>query len=378
MNKADSSAVFVSATINTIMTERKTIESKGFTLSDATATGRKGLIVLFVSTVLYLVLRMLFHAAVNYYRAMNPPPPPPPTVGFGVLPVLDFPEVESKRPIEYILETANNRLPEFSDRANVYMMMFRGPSLLADEQVRQLANQYGFSSQPEMLDQNTYRWSKYQPLESILEADLVTKNFSIYSDFKTRPELISASNLPDKYSAIQAVKTYLRKSDSLPPDVATASGNVSYLRVMAGEVLPAVSLSDANFIHVTLDRVPLEENMVSYNPDGSEGLISAIVSNSSNMDEQVVELHYRYQPINKEVIHTYPLKPVAQAWQELQTGEGFLVAGFQDSTALVREVNLGYYESFQDQAYFQPIYIFKGDNNFMAYIQAVESRYIAQ
>lgn len=360
------------------MTERKIAEHTGFTLSDATATGRKGLIVLFVSIVLYLVLQMLFHAAVNYYRAVNPPPPPAPTVGFGVLPALIFPENASEPPTEYILETANGRLPEFPDRANVYMMSFRTPSLLADEQARQLADKYGFIEQPEMLDQNTYRWSKYQPLESILEVDLVSLNFSIYSDYKTRPELIAARNLPDKHTAIQAVKTYLRRSESLPSDVATASGSVSYLRVLAGEVLPAVSLSDANFIHIALDRVPLAENMVSYNPDGSEGLISAIVSDSPNLDDQIVELHYRYQPMNKEVIHTYPLKSVAQAWQELQAGQGYLVSGFQDATALVREVDLGYYESFQDQAYLQPIYVFKGDNNYMAYIQAVESRYVAQ
>jgi hypothetical protein len=34
-------------------------------------------------------------------------------------------------------------------------------------------------------------------------------------------------------------------------------------------------------------------------------------------------------------------------------------------------LELGYFESFAPQEYYQPIYIFKGDNNFIAYVEAV-------
>lgn len=360
------------------MIERKTQEKTSFTLSDATAFGRKAIVMVFVGIISYLVLRMLFIAAVNYYKAMNPPPPPPPTVGFGRLPSVIFPEqLPTDWPDEFVLETARNRLPEFSDRAKVYQMEVRTANLLADEKVRAMANRYGFTSQPEMLDANNYRWSKYQPLEFIFEVNLITSNFSVESDYQIRPELISSKTLPDKHEAIQTVKSYLRRSDMLPADVATASGEVSYVRVLAGELMPAVSLSDASFIRVDLDRIPIDE-IKMYNPNGASGLIRSLITGALDHDDSVVELQYHYQPIIYDPVHTYPLKPISQAWSEIQTKQGYLVSCDNLTKAVIREVSLGYFESFQDQDYMQPIYVFSGDDNFMAYVSAVDSKYIVK
>jgi hypothetical protein len=39
---------------------------------------------------------------------------------------------------------------------------------------------------------------------------------------------------------------------------------------------------------------------------------------------------------------------------------------------------MGYYESSTYQQYYQPIYVFKGDGDFVGYVSAIDPRYILQ
>ena len=352
-------------------------QDTGLTLSDATQFSRKALLVIGIVIVTYTVLRMFFIAAVNYYQAMNPPPPPPPTVGFGRLPIIIFPEQDEKVwPKEFVLETARNRLPEFPDRAKVFSMQMPAPSLLADERARNLASRYGFNDQPEMLSPTHYRWIKYQPLEAIFEVNLVNFNFSLRTDYQTRSELLTSREVPDKHDAVQAVRSFLRKSDSLPEDIATASGDISYKRTLAGELMPAVSLSDANFVQVDIDRTPIDGDLRMFSPKGQQGIVSAVVTGVLRGDEQIVQMEYYHQKVEYSLFHTYPLKPIAQAWAELQANQGFVASGEALEEAVIREVTLGYFDSFEDQPFLQPVYVFSGDDDFMAYVSAIDSSYV--
>ncbi len=361
------------------MSVNRNQQSTSFTLSDATDFGRKAILALGVGVVTYLVLRMLFIAAVNYYRAMNPPPPPPPTVGFGRLPSLVFPEKgEEVWPEKFVLETARNRLPQFEDRAKVFTMEVPSPSLLADSRARSLAARYGFTSQPEILDPNNYRWIKYQPIEYIFEVNLINYNFTLRSDYNTRPELITSQSLPEKHDAVQAVKSYLRKNDSLPGDIATASGEISYVRVLAGELFPAVSLSDSDFVQVDLNRVPVDGELKMFTPESNSGIVSAVITGKLQGDDSILQMHYHHQKIVYDDFHTYPLKPVEQAWNELKNRGGYIASGEGLQEAVIREVELGYFDSFEDQPYLQPIYVFAGDDNFLAYVSAIDSSYVVE
>ncbi|KUK79308.1 MAG: hypothetical protein XD95_0478 [Microgenomates bacterium 39_7] len=361
------------------MSVNRNQQSTGFTLSDATDFGRKALVGLGIGVVTYLVLRMLFITVANYYKAMNPPPPPPPTVGFGRLPSLVFPEKEEVVwPEKMSLETARNRLPQFGDRAKVFAMEVPTPNLLGDSKARNIAARYGFTSQPEILDANNYRWIKYQPIEYIFEINLINYNFTLRSDYNTRPELITSESLPEKHNAVQTVKSYLRKNEFLPQDIATASGEVSYMRVLAGELFPAVSLSDSDFIQVDINRVPIEGELKMFTPQSNSGIVSAVITGGLQGDDGILQMHYYHQKIIYEDFHTYPLKPIEQAWNELRNGKGYIASGEDVKEAVIREVELGYFDSFIDQPYLQPIYVFSGDDDFVAYVHAIDSSYVIE
>ena len=72
------------------------------------------------------------------------------------------------------------------------------------------------------------------------------------------------------------------------------------------------------------------------------------------------------------------MKPSSTAWEELQAGRGF-IARYPTNGAIsivVRQVYLGYYDSFDPQMYLQPVFVFEGDNGFLAYVPAVIPEWI--
>ncbi|MBD3250154.1 MAG: hypothetical protein GF381_01105 [Candidatus Pacebacteria bacterium] len=351
-------------------------------LSDVNQIGRKALKWGIIFLVGYMVLKMLLGAFVSFWKATHPEPPPPPTVGFGRLPAIEFP-AGAKRPNSYKLETATGRFPQFPDRAKVFALELSTPNLLADEAVRKIAARYDFVFEPEVLNADTYRWTRSQPLETTFEIDLQTKNFALTTDYLTRPELISNQEVPDKYEVVNRVKSYLSQTNLLPPEVATNSADVTYLKAVGGELVEAASLSDANFMQVDLQRYPVDGTYRMYTPEGYQGIISAVVTGALSSSNSIVELQYNYQPKDKfSSMETYPLRSVKDAWRELTGGGGYIVpaeADYQElGEAIIRNVHLGYYDSFKEQPYLQPIYVFLGDDGLIGYVSAVDPSFVAE
>ncbi len=342
------------------------------TLTRLTALGRKAVKYGAIGLVALMVLRFSATTFIEVWRALNPPPPPPPTVGFGALPPIEFPTAsEDDRPEQFRLETATGRLPtDFPDRAKVFFMPVAEASLLDDADAKSLANEFGFALEPEQLDGRTYRWRRATPLNATLEMDIREKTFTLETDYLSRTELLLDNEVPTSQTATQRLKQFLSSGGVIGQDIATVSGDITYLRSLGGEAAPAVSLSDADFIQVDLRRAPIDSQYSFYTPEGEKGIISGVVFGALSGGNNIVSLENKYRRIDYSSVETYPLRPVRQAWDALQAGEGYVAAGDGD-TAVIREVELGYFDSYDLQEYMRPVYVFKGDDGFIAYTAAL-------
>lgn len=345
-------------------------------LTQATEMSRVALKVGGLLIILFLVTRFSFNAFVAYWRATNPPPPPPPTVGFGLLPPPKFPiRNDIIKPQKYQLETATNQFPAFPDRALVYFMPKNSPSLLDHENAVNAASKLGFSSEPEVIDSSTYRWQRNEPLITSLTMNIQDFVFSYKTDFMNRPELFINQTIPSKYDAVEEVKNFVSQAFLLDKDIATASGSFTYIKAVGSELLPAVSITDANFIQVDLQRSPIADKYQVYTEWGDKGVIHAIVGPSTTFSN-ILLLDNNFFSVDYSLVHTYPLRSIRQAWDIMQSGEGYIAQTKNEDLALIREVELGYYDDTRGQDYLQPIYVFKGDNGFMGFVPAIDSNYL--
>jgi hypothetical protein len=346
-----------------------TTKDEGFTLTKATKFGRGFVKWGSIFLVVMMVGRITLAAAVAYWKATHPPPPPEPTRGFGKLPDIEFGTVVEK-PVSYKLELPTNKFPTFGDRAIVYFMPKNSPGLLDTDIAKDKARRLGFLSEPQTLNAQTLRWSRSQTLNITLEMDVISHNFEYSTDFMAHPELILQSQIPTAFDAVRQVKSFLDSPDLLPADVSTASGKVTYLRAVGGELQPAVSVSEAQFIQVDLNRADLSGKYPVYTADGETGTIHAILA-SGLAGNGIVELIRNYWPVDYTLTHTYYLRSPESAWSILQAGDGYVAKPGDQDEAVIRDVTLGYFEGEEPQMYLQPIYVFMGDGGFLGYVPAL-------
>jgi hypothetical protein len=351
--------------------------STGFTLTQATKGGRLFVMYFGFFLAFLIVGRMSLNMFVAYWKATHPPAPPPPTVGFGKLPLLNFPiQTSQDKPASYKLETATGGFPAFGDRAKVFLMQRSTPSLLADEKAKALGQTYEFVFAPEIISNQIYKWTKTQPLLSTLELNINNNHFEMTTNYLSKPELLLNRQLPTAFEAVERVKAYLDSTELLPKDIATASGEVVYLKSLGGQLSTAVSASDADFIQVDLNRNPIDNVFRMYTPEGYTGVITGIIAGNLASKDSIVELRYNYNQPDYSQVHTYPLRSVQSAWQLIQSGQGYVAQKGKTDIAVVRTVSLGYYDDFEEQDYLQPIYVFEGDDGFLAFISALDPKYV--
>ncbi|MFZ5365941.1 MAG: hypothetical protein ACOZBZ_01480 [Patescibacteria group bacterium] len=347
------------------------------TLTETAYYTRKGIKYGAIALVVFLVFRFIWGITSAYLRKIHPPPPPPPTVSFGKLPKIDFPKKEGLPTLSFKLETIQGAVPKLDSISKVYFSVKPGATLLSLDRAKETAKKMGFSTNPQALSSKTYRFQTQTTPPTSLDIDIITLNFKLYYDFSSDQTILTEKKLPSNDQAISEAKSFLSSAGLLAQDLSLGKAQVSYLKYQAPNLMPAISLSEADFVKVGLFREDLGGlPILPENP--KEGSITFLFSGARAREKRIVEINYNYNKIERESFATYPLKSAQTAWQELQGGKGFIASLGEntDGKITVRKVYLAYFDSPQPQNFLQPIFVFEGDRDFFAYVSAVDSKWI--
>lgn len=323
-----------------------------------------------------MIGRIVLTASIAYYRKLNPLPPPPPDVKYGKLPKLIFPQMDQPT-LTYTLETRTGGLPvKMETQYKVFFMPILRPSLLAYDKSKAIANRLEFVAEPTKLSETDYRWDTSSPIPSSLTMNIITGAFVLDRRWQEDPVYVTPTIFYSDKQALDRTFNTLARVDLLPEDVKEGEHNFQYFRAENGQLVRAVSASQAQFIRVNLYRANIGETRV-VNPRKDKGLISALLALQQEEDKQFVSIEYNYFPIEEETSAVYPLITPAEAWKRMQEGRGFVASYKEGSTSVVvREVTLAYYDSDIPQQYLQPIFVFEGDDEFVGMVPAVADAWV--
>lgn len=324
-----------------------------------------------------ILLKGALSAAIAYWRKLHPLPPPPPTVAFGKLPKIEFPEPRFKEEkLTYRLETVAGRTPDLGDRTKVYFIPIKKPSLLALDRAKTQAIKMGFPSDGKKISETIYQWQKEDSYLTTLEMDIVNYNFTMRKNWQEDQTLLAEKMLPIKEQAIIEAKNFLRTNGLLNKNLEEGEGEVTFLRFIPPDLIPVMSLSEADFLKVNLFSSNLD-NLPLLPPNPKEALVSLLFSGSRKRERRILEGNYTHFPVAFETFATYPLKTSTQAWEELKGGKGYLANLKKDEKEIViRKISLAYFENSLPQNYLMPIYVFEGEGEFVAYVSAISPEWI--
>jgi hypothetical protein len=327
--------------------------------------------------ILIVIARYTFLATVFLYKKFFPPPPPKPTIAFGKMPKLPFPEKEKPADIKYVLETPDAKVPSFADQLEVYWMPPKAPDLKALEQAQKIALKLGFEGAGKPIVEtikNVYIFPK-TGVPSFLTINIISDVFSVSYDLNSDPSAIQ-SFPPSPEEAENMAKSFFRGVNPEDEEVSARSAETQFLRIDNGKFVPVSSQSDAQFIKVNLFRKKLGKNadIASVTPKNPEANLWTIYGGSKK--EPLIAAEYHYFAIDESKFSTYPLITGEEAWNRLNAGKGFIVNLNPGVTKVtVRKIFMAYYDAGQYAEYYQPVIVFQGDDNFVAYVPAITDEY---
>lgn len=325
-----------------------------------------------IGVLVFIILKGAASAGFRYWRQRHPEPPPAPTVSFGKLPAIQFPQSKfNSADLTYRLETVAGGLPNLGDQIKVYFIPLQSPGLLNLERANNLAKRMGFFSEPEKISDRLHRWQKQKILNSVLTIDIIHGSFKIEKNWRDYQELFQEKMLPAKGQAMAEARDFLSQYSLLSTDLEIGEAQVDYLRFISPNLVPAVSLSEADLVQIYLFR-PSLDSLPLLPPDPKQALVSLLISGSRDQEKRILEVNYAYFPIIRETTATYPLKNTAQAWEELKSGQAFIAVSSGSAKEItIRKAYLAYFENSLPQNYLQPIYVFEGSDDFVAYVSAI-------
>lgn len=342
------------------------------TLTQVAITTRKIIRWGIYGIVALIILRILFTIAVAIRNTYFPKPPPAPTVAFGKLPAIGFPTQATIPQITYTIETAEGALPVLSPQAKVYFMSKLLQTQLNLPTAREKASGMGFSASQEKVSDTLYRF--YRPeVPSRLEMNIVTGAFSVSYDLASDQSPLD-KRPPTPEVAASYLRSFLSSGDVLPLDL-TGPINHEFVKIENQNLVGAISLSEADLVKVNLTRKDYDE-LPTLTPNPTQSNVWFMVSGASDRKKQVVAGEFRYYPVDEKQFATYPIKDAQTAFEELKGGKGYIASmGQNETTVVIREVYLAYYDPDVASKFFQPIIVFEGDRGFVAYVPAVTSEY---
>jgi len=333
--------------------------------------------------IVYIILRIFWIISVGVFKKLFPPKPPPPNHRFGKLPALVFPPntpPEGFEQLEYKLETIEGTVAIASRSAVVYFMPKQPANLLALSKTQEFAKALQFDPTPqqEPNSKNIFRFiDPTNPLRR-LRYDIVTDNFILRYGFEEDLRLFSEKNFTSVDALVAQTRNIMQSYDLYKEDIAGGNTRITYLRIEGTSLTATTSLSKADALRIDFNRKSIGALPIVYpNPDDAQ--ISIVYSGNRDARKRILQFAYTYWPIDYQTVATYALREGLLAWQELLNGSGYIARyPLKNKTATVRNVYLAYYDSYDPQTYLQPVYVFEGDEGFMAYVPAVAQEWIEQ
>lgn len=304
-----------------------------------------------------------------------PAPKPKPTVTFGKITSMNFPETEKSQDFTYTVNTLSGFLPTFTDQVNVYPIVKYKPELLALNNTRDLVNNNGFLSGPIKISDNLYNWSNNSSnLKKTLQVNIINHNFTLTSNFYLDEKIKSVDSPPNQIDAQNLATEFLQNMEALPDDIDSSKTQETILSINNNLLVLASSISNTQLIRVNFLQSDVD-NLPIYYEKPNESNINVLIGGS--MDNlEVIEATYIHQEIENQS-STYPIKTANQAFDELKNGKAFIASYYgNNKTVKIRNVYLGYYIGRIEQDYLMPIFVFEGDDGFIAYVNAVTDEWI--
>lgn len=292
---------------------------------------------------------------------------------FGKVSPPEIPISSSSAGLKFTLDTIDGHPVTATDTAKVFFLPRYNPRFGYSEKIYLMAKSFGFNTEI-VRHQLDGKIATFTDSEKTLVIDI--SNFNFKFDRKIDNSLFLSPNLtiPTKKIIENKAIDFLKKIGRYPEELSKGTTNVIYLRqnLINQNYIKVDKSTQAQLVEVDFQRPDIDEySTVTPRFFNSQNYVIMLFQGT---DFTILSSQIAFFEKSEEQIGTYWLKTGEEAWSELNSGLGFVVAGTQgQKNIVITDMKLRYFDPDTYQNYLQPVYVFLGEGNFVGYVPAVKN-----
>lgn len=212
-----------------------------------------------------------------------------------------------------------------------------------------------------------------------LVIDIQNFNFTYEYYFENNPSIFAHVISPNPEDAVSRSINFLQAADIYPQELANGKTHTIFFSYdpTSNTIRPVEKNSGANVVEVDFTRPEIDGiPIVSKTFYNSQNYV--LMSLLDDGGYKILRSQVKHYNISNEQVGIYPVRTGDEAYKDLQEGNAKVISNPQKNNyVVIHKMFLAYYDSPDYQDYLQPVYVFVGDNDFIAYVPAISKEYLS-
>lgn len=330
---------------------------------------------------LFLIILLIFYYLLKLVLFFLSGPPPQTLYTDPIFGKISKPIINNASPsanLNFTIDTIEGKPISATDSAKVYFLPEASTRFGYREKVYLMAKTFGFDTNVVNYQLNG-KFASFKDPNQTLDVDITNFNFDYEYKLANNPQVLSNSTVPNAFDSLNTATNFLKTIGRYPDELAQGKTNTIFLHYDPTQNKTTIlqNSDNANMVEVDFYRPDQDQfSVVTPSFFNSQNYVMLIFYGS---DYKVIKSQVKFFEKSDAQIGTYPLKSGDAVWSELMKGSGLVVQnpnGIHD--VVIKQMFLGYFDPDVYQPYLEPVYVFLGLNNFVAYVPAVSSAYLGE
>lgn len=329
---------------------------------------------------LFLIFLILFYALKLFflYLQINKPKSIYINPIFNKIKKLELLDATSSADFSFTIDTIEGQPVTATNSAKVFFLPENNPRFGYREKIYLIAKTLGFDTE-EVKHRLVDKEAIFIDEKQKLTVDITNFNFKYEYYLESNPEVLNKPVPPQKKESETKAIDFLKSIGRYPEELAKGKTNAIFLSYNQAEKKMAILENNlnANIIEVDFYRPDIEEYpIVSPKYYNSQNYV--LLTFYEDGSYKILRAQVKFFEKSEEQVGIYPLISGDQAYENLKLGKAFVVVSPTEAkNIIIKKMFLGYLDPDFYQQYLQPIYVFLGEKNFVAYVPSVADEYVS-
>jgi len=284
-------------------------------------------------------------------------------------------EASTSAGFNFVLDTIEGVPITATSTAKVYFIPPTVARLGYREKIFLMAKNFGFDTSSAQYKLNEVE-AEFSDEKQKLTVDITNFNFRYDYNFADDSSLFEEMNIPSQNMIENTAINFLKTINRYPNELSKGKLTVNFLKYYPTEKIfsSVKNNEEANVVEVNFYRPDLEQIVVvAPNFPSSQNFILLVFNRQGY---KILRAQIKFFEKSADQYGVYPLNTGDKIWEKLKKGEGLIISSSDKKDVVIKNMFLAYFDPDLYQEYFQPVYVFVGEPNFIAYVPAVIDDYL--